>query len=565
VQKDTGISMPGKLKNVMMNVFKNIIKTDTDITSYMNENSRLRPFFVSVKIALAYGTVGIFWILFSSKMLHFFVTDLDELERYEIYKGWLFVVMTTILVFCMVLRNMFSFAEIIDKFRRNYLELNTAHEKLLEMEANLSRLAYTDYLTGLPNKRALEKEVQRIGDSCDQSRYAVLYLDVDNFKNINDTLGHNVGDELLVEISRVIDEVVRKPDMAFRISGDEFAVIFADAGTTQEIDEKLAQLLEYIRKPWSISGHHFFITYSVGITIYPDDGISMNKLLMNADTAMYAVKKETKDSYAYYSMEIMEKNIRKVELANELRQAVDNGEFILLYQPIKNLGKKKIVGVEALIRWKHPVKGFVSPVEFIPLAEETGMIYEIDKWVLRTVSRQKKEWEENGLGYLKISINLSGSSLVKTGLVECIEDLIEEYGIDCSLLQIEVTETALMENIRESAVILEKIRRIGIKIALDDFGTGYSSFTYLKNLPIDVVKLDRQFIWDMMNVDQVDLIVKSVIQLTHDLLLEIVAEGIETEKQLDYLMLHNCDYGQGYLFSRPLSKEDIELLCCQHE
>lgn len=558
------MDMPEKMQNVIT-IVKSIMKSDKNVTAYVNDTYRLRPLYAAGRIALIYGIMGVLWIVFSSRILYFFVADSDKIRDYEIYKGWIFIVLTTALVYWLVLKNMLLFEEALCRLKHNFQELNMAHRNLLDMEESLHRLASTDYLTGLPNKRAFEQEISNMADGRHGKREALIYMDIDNFKNINDTLGHNVGDRLLVEISQGLRDIVNKPDRVFRISGDEFAIILADAGPQSSIDERMEGILKHIRKPWKILEHEFYITYSIGITIFPDDGRSMNVLLRNVDTAMYSVKKGTKDNCAYYSKELMMENVKKVEMANELRKAIRNQELTLFYQPIMHLERNRIEGAEVLVRWEHPEKGFISPGEFIPLAEETGLIYDIDRWVLRTAMKQKRKWEEDDLGYMKISVNLSGSSLIKERLAEEITELVEEYGIDTGWFQIEVTETALMENIRISAQVLEEIRMTGIKIALDDFGTGYSSLTYLKSLPIDVVKLDRQFVWDMLSVEQADLIVKSVIQLTHDLLFEIIAEGIEKEDQLLFLRTNKCDYGQGYLFSRPLPKDDFEKLCREQQ
>lgn len=275
---------------------------------------------------------------------------------------------------------------------------------------------------------------------------------------------------------------------------------------------------------------------------------------------MYYVKKNTKDNYCFYLPEIQEQNSKKIKMINDLRHAIDNEEFALFYQPIINLKNGRIIGAEALIRWFHPLKGMVSPMEFIPLSEEIGLIHDIERWILKTALEQKKEWEDMGYGDIKLSINISGKSVTRTGFINEIKDLLSKVKIKNDKIQFEVTETALMENLNESTKVLREIKDMNIKIALDDFGTGYSSLTYLKKLPIDVVKLDREFIRNISQISEDQIVAKNVIKLTHELNFEIVAEGIETEEHFEFLKLHNCEYGQGYLFSKPITKENFEKL-----
>jgi predicted signal transduction protein with EAL and GGDEF domain len=371
-------------------------------------------------------------------------------------------------------------------------------------------------------------------------------------------MGHSAGDLFLKEFGSQLQQSISDTDLAARLNGDEFAIIIHDIPDNQKIYSTLDILIERLRKPWIINRHEFFITFSIGITIFPDDGNTTSVLMRNADTAMYSVKRITKDSYSFYSKEILEENLRKIDMINSLRKAVNQKEFKLLYQPIIHLGTNRLIGVEALIRWHHPYKGIISPVEFIPLAEESGLINEIDKWVLESAFKQKKEWTDKGFRKLRMSINISGNSLRREGLVEDIKRLLNETGVDSSDIMLEVTETVLIENIGTSVEILNRIKNMGIRIALDDFGTGYSSLTYLEKLPIDVVKLDRSFVNDIVKQNHVDIIVENIIRLTHDLLLEITAEGIETSEQLEYLKSKLCDYGQGYYFSKPVDHIAIE-------
>jgi diguanylate cyclase (GGDEF)-like protein/PAS domain S-box-containing protein len=437
---------------------------------------------------------------------------------------------------------------------------DVSEHKFIENKLNL--LAYYDTLTELPNRVLFEMKVNDLINEKNESntKFALIYMDLDNFKHINDTLGHISGDLFLKYISNILKCQLKAPDFAARLSGDEFAIIFESINDKNDVIDRIQVLLKYLRKPWMLDNQEFFISFSIGIAMYPEHGDNLSLLLKNSDIAMYCVKKNMKDHYCFYSDEIQEKNLKQIRMINELRHAIDNEEFALVYQPIINLNSGKLIGVESLVRWIHPIKGVISPMEFIPLSEETGLIHEIGKWVLKTALLQKKSWEEQGYPHIKMSINLSGKRVTKNDLINEIKELIFKTKLKCDEIQLEVTETAVMEDINASTRILKELSDMGIKIALDDFGTGYSSLTYLEKLPIDIVKLDRDFIKGISNKGQSNVIVESVIKLTHDLNLGIVAEGIETKDQLDFLKLNNCDYGQGYLFSKPVAKEEIEKL-----
>lgn len=433
-------------------------------------------------------------------------------------------------------------------------------QKLIEKRLNL--LAYYDVLTELPNRISFEADVTRLinDENINNKNFALIYMDIDNFKHINDTIGHTSGDVLLKNISNTLKCHVKASDLVARLSGDEFAIIFNDIKSKEDITDKLQILLNNLRKPWLLEKQEFFISFSIGIAVYPEDGIDLNTLLKNADIAMYQVKKKMKDNFSFYSLAMHENSVKYIRMVNELRRAIDKEEFKLYFQPIINLTNFKLEAVEALIRWMHPENGIVSPAEFIPLAEETGLIIDIGKWALRTSLAQKKNWEEKGFPHIKMSVNVSGKSITDNEFIDDIKELILKTELNCEEIQIEVTETAIMANINTSTKILNEIKDMGMKIALDDFGTGYSSLTYLKKLPIDTVKLDRDFIKNISDSGKDNVIVESVIKLTHDLNLDIIAEGIETEEQLSFLKLNKCDYGQGYFFSKPITKEEIEKL-----
>ncbi len=445
------------------------------------------------------------------------------------------------------------------------LGVNITERKVIEKKLN--SLAYYDTLTDLPNRAALEEHMEKLIDlkQHNPSNMALVYMDIDNFKHINDTLGHSYGDELLQFIASKLKYLVEYPDFSARLSGDEFVLVFDNIIDKDDVSNRIEALLKHLRRPWVIENQEFFVSFSMGIALFPDHGEDLATLLKNADTAMFTVKENQKDNYFFYTQAMQEKALRYISMVNQLRHAIENEEFVLFYQPLIDLKTGKMVGVEALIRWHHPERGLVSPAEFIPLAEEAGYIHSIGKWVLRTALSQYKSWLNKGYPSLKISINLSGKRLSKANIVNEIKALSDAIGIECSDIQLEITETAFMENINSVFYILKNLRQMGVKIALDDFGTGYSSLTYLKKLPIDIVKMDREFIKAIIDEDEEEVIVKSVIDLTHSLNLEVVGEGIETEEQMSFLKKYGCDVGQGYLFSRPVPPEDIEkMLESQH-
>jgi diguanylate cyclase (GGDEF)-like protein/PAS domain S-box-containing protein len=426
-------------------------------------------------------------------------------------------------------------------------------------EKKLHSLAYFDVLTDLPNRSMMEGEVKSLISEHNSEPFALLFMDIDNFKHINDTLGHASGDLLLRYVANILKYNIKSPDFVGRLSGDEFIIIFKNISDKNDVKVKLDSLLTFLRRSWIIEKHEFFISFSIGISMYPDQGTDLKTLLKKADTAMFSVKSSTKDNYFFYNDEMHEKALNYINMINQLRHAIENEEFTLFYQPLVDLRTGRTIGAEALIRWAHSKKGFISPINFIPIAEETGEINKIDLWAFKAACLQKKAWESQGYTDLIMSINMSAKSISQVGLVEDIRKLLEYLDMTSKNIQIEITETVIMEDLKASIKVLKQLRDLGFKIALDDFGTGYSSLTYLRNLPIDTVKIDRQFIRNIIKENEDELIVKSIIQLAHGLNLKVVAEGIEFYEQFEFLRINECDKGQGYLFGKPMTAEDIEI------
>ncbi|MFT9495435.1 bifunctional diguanylate cyclase/phosphodiesterase [Anaerosolibacter sp.] len=430
------------------------------------------------------------------------------------------------------------------------------------MESKLMSLAYYDGLTNLPNRQMFEKILKKqiLQAKTNEKKLALLYLDLDNFKKINDTLGHHYGDKLLQGIADGLRATMKEGMNISRLSGDEFAVILPNVMDAKTFHSEVIAIMEAINKSWVIEGNELYITSSVGIAIYPDDGQDVQALLKNADTAMYAAKENEKNSFAFYTPEMHEKSLNFFNMEMDLRNALMNKEFILYYQPLINLSTGKIIGVEALIRWLHPERGMVPPNDFIPFAEESGAIIHIGEWVIQEACRQLKNWYNMELPQIYISVNLSARQIRQQDLIEKIIHITEEMGVDGRNLLFEITENVALHDLRQSIHTLNMLRSMNMRVALDDFGTGYSSLNYLKKLPIDMIKIDRSFVRDITEHLDERFIAKTIIDLAHNMDVIVTAEGIETETQYKILQEYGCDFGQGYLFSKPVPAEEIEKL-----
>jgi diguanylate cyclase (GGDEF)-like protein/PAS domain S-box-containing protein len=429
-----------------------------------------------------------------------------------------------------------------------------------EMEEKLERLAYFDPLTDLYNREKFREDTSKLiqNNKSKNKLFGLIYLDVDNFKLVNDTMGHAAGDKLLRHIADLMIQSIGKDERVYRFGGDEFVMLVHDV-PEETLISKIDVLMDRIRIPWQHSGQTFHISASAGVAIYPEHGEDYDQLMQNADSALSFAKEKGKNTYAIYDSEMREKAWNHIQLSNDLREALQQNQFQLNYQPQVELSSGKIVGVEALIRWNHPVKGIISPVDFIPFSEKTGQIDKIEEWVIDTACRQSKDWHLKDLGELSISINISGEML---GRGEWIEK-IQRYISDCrsyGKIVFEITETAIISDLEVSLQSLRMIHDMGIRLALDDFGTGFSSLTYLQKLPVDIIKLDKDFIWEIGLDEGKEFIIKAVIDLAHNLGMSVVAEGVETDGQLEFLKDAGCDYAQGYLFYKALSVDEIDEL-----
>ncbi len=425
-------------------------------------------------------------------------------------------------------------------------------------EKKIYSLAYYDSLTNLPNRAMFEEKLKsKINIAKEEkSKFALLYLDLDNFKKVNDTLGHDFGDELLIKISNEIRDTVNKDETFFRVGGDEFVLIKDNICNDQDIENTIKKVMDIIKKPWMLAEREFYITTSIGIAIYPDNGLDMNTLFKNADLAMYESKESGKDCYYFYNSYMKDKTLIYLNTENELRRAIEKEQFVLYYQPQINLESEQIVGLEALIRWEHPQKGIISPINFIPIAEKTELIVDIGKWVMRQACIDMKKWHESGYCSIDVSVNLSTKQFLEEDLLQEVELILAETRVNSRHLIFEITENTAIHDVKRTINILNKLREKNIKIALDDFGTGYSSLSYLKRLPIDILKLDKMFINNIDKDIRESAISKSIIRLAREIDMDVVAEGIETIKQLNVLKEYSCNNGQGYLFYKPLPMEE---------
>ena len=449
-----------------------------------------------------------------------------------------------------------------------YHQLQTANEQLDEKyeelkvsEEHNKKLAYLDYLTVLPNRTAFTEYLEYELSVLKKGHIlSIMYLDIDNFKDINDTLGNSYGDELLLDCAERLKSALDKNDYLARFGGDQFVILSKNIINIWEYEEKIKRIQETFAKPFILSLKEYFITVSIGVTIAPKDGNNAQTLLKNADAALNNAKGFGRNNICYYEESLNEQIITKMETQSELHTAIAKDEFELYYQAQVDLDSDSIVGFEALVRWNHPTKGLLMPDEFIELAEETGVIAEIGHWVLLEACNQLKQWQDVGYSDITIAVNLSARQFKDTELVETVEDVIRETGINPEDLELEITESIALDDIAYSIDTIQRLKEIGIKFSLDDFGTGYSSMNYLKHLPVSNLKLDKNFMASIVENSSDKAIVTAIITLAKSLDLDVIAEGIENNEQVSFLKDAQINKVQGYLYSVPVSKKDADAL-----
>jgi diguanylate cyclase (GGDEF)-like protein/PAS domain S-box-containing protein len=429
-----------------------------------------------------------------------------------------------------------------------------------EAEKRLLKLAHFDTLTNLPNRSQFyDSLAHSLKQASDHNwSLAVLFIDMDRFKNINDTLGHTIGDELLIQFSSRLVDCLRVRDTIGRFGGDEFAAILMLPEGAQNAIAVVDKIREAMRQPFDLKGHEVTVTASIGISVYPDDGNDPDTLIQYADTAMYRAKEAGRDAFRFFTAEMNAQSLARLDMENALRRAIDNEEFVLFFQPKVHIASGRISGAEALIRWQRPGHGMVSPALFIPLLEETGLIVRVGTWVIHEACRKIAEWNRSKTGAVHLSVNVSGIQFFVGGLEEEVMRAIKEHDITPELLELELTESSLMSNAEETITVLQNLKALGIKISIDDFGTGYSSLAYLKRFPIDKLKIDIAFVREVTSNPDDAAIVLAIINMAHSMKLKVIAEGVEKDAQLSYLRRHDCDEMQGYYFSRPVPADEFE-------
>ena len=432
--------------------------------------------------------------------------------------------------------------------------------ELLEFQAN------HDSLTGLPNRILfMDRLEQSIQTSKRYNHFmAVLFIDLDNFKEINDSLGHHIGDRILIEVSQRMNEHMRRSDTLSRLGGDEFAIILNNLDDLDSITNIIKNGMSKFKEPFILEEHTLHVSMSVGVSIYPHDGTSSNVLLKNADAAMYKAKNSGRNTYDFYDEGMTEKAFEKIYLETELRKAFVNDELVVYYQPQINSQTGRLIGMEALVRWNHPEMGFIYPDKFIPLAENTGLIVELDRIVMSKAIKEFKKWHTNGLNPGKLSLNLAMQQINESDFLDFIKNILDERKCLYENIEFEVTETQVMKDPKKAIKALQEINDLGISIAIDDFGTGYSSLSYLKRLPLDKLKIDKSFIDNVPDDIDDSAIAKTIINLCQSLNISVIAEGVETIYQKDFLLENGCENIQGYFYSRPLPAHEMEEFLTEH-
>jgi predicted signal transduction protein with EAL and GGDEF domain len=458
------------------------------------------------------------------------------------------------------------------------LRASNAFNSLKRQEDRLRYLAYYDPLTNLPNRRSFNEQLTRILKRAQRLNHsaALLFIDLDNFKRINDSIGHGRGDRLLVEIAKRLANELREDDAInyfsdsnaddvdprdrnteiARLGGDEFTVVLSDVRDMRDVEGVAQRVIKTLSEPISLHSHNPVVTPSIGIAMYPQDGLDADSLVRNADTAMYAAKADGRACFRFYNEEMNARSVEQLKLEEDLREAMREGQLELRYQPQVDTLTGRVVSLEALVRWKHPIRGLISPGDFIPVAERTGQIIELGEWVLAEVARHCTYWETLGLNDFRVCVNISPLQFNQPDLVERVSHFLDNSGIDPARLELELTESAIMTDAKTNIDKLRQLNELGLDLAVDDFGTGYSSLSYLKRFPINTLKIDQSFVADMSSQDGV-AIVDAIIVLAKTLNLRSIAEGIETRDQLRHLAAQHCDLMQGFFFARPLYPEDV--------
>ena len=444
------------------------------------------------------------------------------------------------------------------------IDITQQIENELLLKKQTQRLNYQathDSLTNLPNRMLFKDRLAQIiaTSKRNSTQFALLFIDLDQFKKINDSLGHHIGDDVLIEAAKRFKATLRDEDTLARLGGDEFTIILKNIKNVESVSVVAKKIIDVIKKPIISNGHRLFISSSIGISIFPQDATIKDDLIKYADAAMYKAKDEGRDNFQFYSSEMTSLAFKRITIENNLRIAIKEEQFLVYFQPQIDASKKKIMGMEALIRWKHPELGFIFPDQFIPIAEESGLIIEIDRIVMKSAMKQFKKWYDDGLNPGVLALNLAMKQLYKDDFIDILVETMNSLNFSPKWLELEVTEGQIMNNPNEAILKLNELKSLGIEIAIDDFGTGYSSLSYLKKLPVDKLKIDKSFIQDIPDNEDDVAITKAIIALGKSLNLNLIAEGVETEYQRDFLLTNGCDNIQGYFYSRPIPANEMDI------
>lgn len=446
-----------------------------------------------------------------------------------------------------------------DQLLRSYATIRAMNERK-RAEEKIIHMAYHDSLTELPNRQYFDERLRACLQESERNgnRIAVIFFDLDRFKVINDTLGHHIGDQLLQALARKLQIYIKDCNVVARFGGDEFMVLLSQTTHIDEPAQLAKGILSLVKEPFLIEKHELFVTASIGISLYPNDGIDADTLLKNADNAMYRSKEKGGNSYHYYHPDMNKRSLHKLNMELHLRKALERNELRILYQPLVDLHNGQICGMEALVRWQHPEWGMISPAEFIPLAEETGLIIPIGHWILKQSCIQTKHWADSGYPALCVSVNISAIQFHQPQFIPLIKQVLKETGLEPEHLCLEITENVAMNNIPQVIETMHHLKELGVRISIDDFGTGYSSLSYLKRFRVHTLKIDQSFIRDVTSDEDNAAIVTALIAMSHQLKIKSLAEGVETNEQLEFLLSQGCDEIQGYLFSKPTSADEFE-------
>ncbi|MCY6483339.1 EAL domain-containing protein [Clostridium aestuarii] len=504
-------------------------------------------FDISLKLNIKYLSIG--WALLT---ISFFSDTIDELKFIEL--GYLIEnIFEEVFVVVGIIFIGYGFYKAIEE-----------KEKLLQ---NFKDIAFKDALTNLPNRRIIKERVTLAIKEAKENdkKVGVIFIDLDKFKLINDTFGHSIGDYFLKKVSSRLKDVVRKGEIIARLGGDEFIIVLNDINGLKDVEDVAKKIIEIFKHPFILKEKQIHITCSMGISLFPENGEDAETLFKNADIAMYNVKEKGRNNYKFYNNAMDNSVMSSLEVAESLRTALKKREFIIHYQPKINIRTGQVTGLEALIRWQHPKLGLIYPNDFILIAEETGLIKEIDEHILELACLQIKKWISDGLKPINIAVNISAKMFNNSEFIDKLESILTSTGIDTSYISIEITETAAMEDIERAYDILAKLKKKKIQIALDDFGKGYSSLSYLKTFPIDVLKIDKLFVDGIAKDKRDESLIKAAITMAKALEIKVISEGVETNEQLRFLNEIECDEYQGYLFSKPVVVEEIEAILGEKE